>query len=533
MLNINIMRANKIFLSILLIISHCVKSQEPEPAWELSLSEATTESDYLPANLLELKDGNYLCPLISTLDYQKTDKKISEAKILKISSDGKILDNITIECDKEYKINDISVDIWNDTVNIFSHLIAYDHKSSKIVHNYLYDDLSLSKQKEIYHDDFDTLLKPILRNKIGNKPLIDKFGNRTMSFGYISEKADRIKFENDEKYNDIILMLFVKFDSNFNIMAEKWYDIEELDFDIVFYPKTFIYNEDSTGYFFMSRAYFKPWNIQYVFDLDLNYRYYNSYQCSPQGVFDALYCNWLQNPYDGETYGFGEVYTPWQDSELFMFKLNPDNFEAEYNVSTNTANGMWNGVLPGENICFSPDGNIYGLGIYNYTELSEFAYNSNVCYIGVFDRSVNYLSEWYYQISPDYNHFFKDIYYTESDDIIITGEIRHKENGVIYYEPYMAKFPASAFVSIEEAHAHNLHLAVAYPNPGGDVMNIRTSLRDCTLQVYDMQGRMVHQQEITDDVTSVDASGWSSGTYVWKLTINNEQLTVEEGKWVK
>ena len=97
----------------------------------------------------------------------------------------------------------------------------------------------------------------------------------------------------------------------------------------------------------------------------------------------------------------------------------------------------------------------------------------------------------------------------------------------------MAKFPASAFVSIEEAHAHNLKVAVAYPNPGGDVMNIRTSLRNCTLQVYDMQGRMVHQQEITDDVTSVDASSWKSGTYVWKLTINNEQLTVEEGKWVK
>ena len=78
-----------------------------------------------------------------------------------------------------------------------------------------------------------------------------------------------------------------------------------------------------------------------------------------------------------------------------------------------------------------------------------------------------------------------------------------------------------------------LKVAVAYPNPGGDVMNIRTSLRNCTLQVYDMQGRMVHQQEITDDVTSVDASNWQRGTYVWKLTINNEQLTVEEGKWVK
>ncbi len=97
----------------------------------------------------------------------------------------------------------------------------------------------------------------------------------------------------------------------------------------------------------------------------------------------------------------------------------------------------------------------------------------------------------------------------------------------------IAKFPASAFVSIEEAHANNLKVAVAYPNPGGDVMNIRTSLRNCTLQVYDMQGRMVHQQEITDDVTSVDASSWSSGTYVWELGTENGSGILESGKWVK
>ena len=101
----------------------------------------------------------------------------------------------------------------------------------------------------------------------------------------------------------------------------------------------------------------------------------------------------------------------------------------------------------------------------------------------------------------------------------------------------IAKFPATAFGfepdNIEEAHVHNLHLAVAYPNPGGDVLNIRTGLRNGTLQVYDIQGRIIHQQIITDEVTSVDASKWNSGTYIWKLTVNNEQLTVEEGKWIK
>ena len=102
----------------------------------------------------------------------------------------------------------------------------------------------------------------------------------------------------------------------------------------------------------------------------------------------------------------------------------------------------------------------------------------------------------------------------------------------------VAKFPPSVFGidNIEEAHAHNLHLAIAYPNPGGDVMNIRTGLRNTVLTVYDINGRKIHEQEITDDVTSVDASNWQSGTYVWKLGMWNEELgmkEVESGKWVK
>ena len=148
------------------------------------------------------------------------------------------------------------------------------------------------------------------------------------------------------------------------------------------------------------------------------------------------------------------------------------------------------------------------------------------------DENFETISEMYYTSGEDGNFIeVNSIVSTKEEDLLLVG-YGNSLNGDKSWN-FVTKFPASAFVSIEEAHAHNLKVAVAYPNPGGDVMNIRTSLRNCTLQVYDMQGRMVHQQEITDDVTSVDASGWSSGTYVWKLTINNEQLTVEEGKWVK
>ncbi len=148
------------------------------------------------------------------------------------------------------------------------------------------------------------------------------------------------------------------------------------------------------------------------------------------------------------------------------------------------------------------------------------------------DENFETISEMYYTSGEDGNFIeVNSIVSTKEEDLLLVG-YGNSLNGDKSWN-FVTKFPASAFVSIEEAHAHNLKVAVAYPNPGGDVMNIRTSLRNCTLQVYDMQGRMVHQQEITDDVTSVDASGWSSGTYVWNLKTENGKLKVEEGKWVK
>ena len=75
-----------------------------------------------------------------------------------------------------------------------------------------------------------------------------------------------------------------------------------------------------------------------------------------------------------------------------------------------------------------------------------------------------------------------------------------------------------------------------YPNPGKDVLNIRTGLKDARVEVYDMSGRMVYGREITDYVTSINAEGWPSGSYVWKVIVGASTGSVteaESGKWIK
>ncbi|MEE3486385.1 MAG: T9SS type A sorting domain-containing protein, partial [Bacteroidales bacterium] len=93
------------------------------------------------------------------------------------------------------------------------------------------------------------------------------------------------------------------------------------------------------------------------------------------------------------------------------------------------------------------------------------------------------------------------------------------------------KFPAEAFVGIDEAHDNGLKVAIAYPNPGKDVLNIRTGLQDVRVEVYDVNGRLMHRQDITENVTEIDAGGWAEGVYVWKVIVNG--VEVESRKWIK
>ena len=94
-------------------------------------------------------------------------------------------------------------------------------------------------------------------------------------------------------------------------------------------------------------------------------------------------------------------------------------------------------------------------------------------------------------------------------------------NTVIHIEPN----------DLDEAHANGLKLAIAYPNPGKDVLNIRTGLRNALVEVYDINGKLVYRQAVTDEITRIDAAAWPSGVYVWKVMANDKE--VETGRWVK
>ena len=81
--------------------------------------------------------------------------------------------------------------------------------------------------------------------------------------------------------------------------------------------------------------------------------------------------------------------------------------------------------------------------------------------------------------------------------------------------------------------------AMVYPNPGGNTLNIRTVLPNARVEVYDMKGRLIHSQALTENVTAIDATEWAEGVYVWKVYTSNggpstsSGTLAKTGKWIK
>ena len=152
------------------------------------------------------------------------------------------------------------------------------------------------------------------------------------------------------------------------------------------------------------------------------------------------------------------------------------------------------------------------------------------------DGNFNTITEVYYGTDSDRIwHCAESIILTNDGGVLLTVDSK-KLDDLSQRSSAVVKFPAEAFVGIAEAHDNGLKMAIAYPNPGKDVLNIRTGLKDARVEVYDMSGRMVCGQEITENVTSISAEGWPAGAYVWKVysgVSTSSTTLVETGKWIK
>ena len=172
----------------------------------------------------------------------------------------------------------------------------------------------------------------------------------------------------------------------------------------------------------------------------------------------------------------------------------------------------------------------YALNIGFYSEMDSWMEIEHL------DSHFNAISTVFYNLMPEgvkeVNSWAKSILTTSDGGALFISKSTNLDDRRQCWTT-VTKFSAKSLqnVEVEEVHANGLKVAIAYPNPGGSEMHICTTVENAAVEVYDMNGRLIHSQTITENVTGIDAGAWAEGIYVWKV-LSGERI-VESGKWVK
>lgn len=85
------------------------------------------------------------------------------------------------------------------------------------------------------------------------------------------------------------------------------------------------------------------------------------------------------------------------------------------------------------------------------------------------------------------------------------------------------------FESVDEYYS--FAIAEAYPNPGLNTLNILSTTPNAQVEVYDMTGRLIHCQTVSEGTATINAALWPSGVYAWRVVSENKEKSM--GKWIK
>ena len=72
--------------------------------------------------------------------------------------------------------------------------------------------------------------------------------------------------------------------------------------------------------------------------------------------------------------------------------------------------------------------------------------------------------------------------------------------------------------------------AIVYPNPGISQLNIQTDTPITKVTIYDMMGRQVFNQTMSEATIHINTESWPAGVYFWKA---NNSISTFSGKWIK
>ena len=129
-----------------------------------------------------------------------------------------------------------------------------------------------------------------------------------------------------------------------------------------------------------------------------------------------------------------------------------------------------------------------------------------------------------------------DIIETSDNHIVVVGDFFDPQ-AVPYnchFDPFVLKVNSEGL--IVNAQNNELPLAqeaIVFPNPGSYYLQVKLAVQHkaATLQLFDLNGRLIYTEEITTDMQRINTSTLPAGIYPYRIYAKDR--VIGSGKWVK
>ena len=243
--------------------------------------------------------------------------------------------------------------------------------------------------------------------------------------------------------------------------------------------------------------------------------------------------NWIDQPFDAQLSSTGDLIVAGRGYRYFDKRhLSIYKYDSSYNlIQSADLTHPDTSMNPGwaENLDINHNGEICVTGSFD-NALGQFPSYYCWMYVAKLDSDLNLISERYFGGDASYDVY--SIVATGDGGIAIGGyRYDYLTNGENEGDAFVLKTDAGLWVGNPQNTIIPVHSALVYPNPGSDMLNIRTTLKDAVFKLYGLHGNLILERDINQLITTINTAGLPPGAYYW--IINQNKSMVDRGKWLK
>jgi hypothetical protein len=389
--------------------------------------------------------------------------------------------------------------------------------------------------------------------------------------GYLLSGLVRLKETGSDAYN-----IFIRLDSNLNILWEKVY---KFNFYFGGFEMRTMQLMDSSFIYCCS-----PQSSKYMFLFQLSYTgdsiAYRAYEGDSAGLIESITYNpdstaiWLHNNlahYTGTGLQLNSCieidnqmnqtavlfYPEYYENLPFTSKLLPDGSlissgtseipnHQEQNSDNYISVFKLNSELNELNSQYLTDPDTTSQG--GFDRSIDYFYSNCIYAAGTFNMQLNVgnTPSWFYVAKMNESLDLEFEKYIGGDDYyILSSVVASKDGGVLLagtrsvvgnqeHHPsgYFIKLDSTGCITdLPENSTIQIKDVLVYPNPGNTNLKVRTALKDCVLNLFDIKGTKVLSTQLDKHITEINTTMLSQGTYIY--VIEQESMVIDSGKWMK